>query len=173
MFTMLAPVAENRTVGGPARARRRGELGNRRPLYGGQLSSPPYSGRRFANFQRQRCPAGPREKRVLCADTGHTPRIRPRPRLAPPRLEAELTFANRPRLLVGQALFISNVRISHWLLPLNPNPPTSLTSLHPDSTQPVLRLARARRVPRRARHTVARRSRRTIGPSGARQTACT
>jgi hypothetical protein len=66
MLTMLAPVVENRTVGGPARARRRSELGNRRPLYGGQLSLPPYSGRRFANFQRQRCPAGPRES-VFCA----------------------------------------------------------------------------------------------------------
>jgi len=59
LLTMLAPVVENRTVEGPARARRRRELGNRRPLYGGQLSSPPYSGRRFANFQRQRGPAGP------------------------------------------------------------------------------------------------------------------
>ena len=59
LLTMLAPVVENRTVEGPARARRRRELGNRRPLYGGQLSSPPYCGRRFANFQRQRGPAGP------------------------------------------------------------------------------------------------------------------
>ena len=59
LLTMLAPVVENRTVEGPARARRRRELGNRRPLYGGQLSSPPYSGRRFANFRRQRGPAGP------------------------------------------------------------------------------------------------------------------
>ena len=61
LLTMLAPVVENRTVEGPARARRRRELGNRRPLYGGQLSSPPYCGRRFANFQRQRGPAGPSE----------------------------------------------------------------------------------------------------------------
>jgi len=74
LLTMLAPVVENRTVGGPATARRRSELGNRRPLYGGQLSSPPYSGRRFANFQRQRCPAGPRNY-VFCADTPRTPRV--------------------------------------------------------------------------------------------------
>ena len=48
-------------------ARRRSELENRRPLYGGQLSSPPYSGRRFSNVQRQRAAAGPRtpNKRVL------------------------------------------------------------------------------------------------------------
>jgi hypothetical protein len=45
-------------------------------------------------------------KRVLCADTGHRTYVPASPRLAPPRLEAELTFANRPRLLVGQALFI-------------------------------------------------------------------
>ena len=60
-------VSENRTVGGPARARRRSELANRRSLYGGQLSSPPYSGRRFANFQRQRGPASPPIS-VFCAD---------------------------------------------------------------------------------------------------------
>eukprot|EP00964_Phaeocystis_antarctica_P066894 scaffold40480_cov67-Phaeocystis_antarctica.AAC.1 len=49
-----------RTVGGPATARRRSELENRRPLLHGQLSSPCCSsGRRFANFQRQRAPAGP------------------------------------------------------------------------------------------------------------------
>ena len=59
LLTMLAPVVENRTVGGSARARRRRELGNRRPLRHGQLSSPWRSGRRFANFQRQRGPAGP------------------------------------------------------------------------------------------------------------------
>jgi len=173
MLTMLAPVAENRTVGGPARARRRGELGNRPTAirWAAELATVQRSA--ICQLPASALSSWSPRKRVLCADTGHTPRIRPRPRLAPPRLEAELTFANRPRLLVGQALFISNVRISHWLLPLNPNPPTSLTSLHPDSTQPVLRLARARRVPRRARHTVARRSRRTIGPSGARQTACT
>ena len=67
LVTMLAPVVENRTVEGPARARRRRELGNRRPLYGGQLSSPPYSGRRFANLQRQRGPAGP-SNYVFCAN---------------------------------------------------------------------------------------------------------
>ena len=67
LLTMLAPVVENRTVEGPATARRRSELGNRRPLYGGQLSSPPYSGRRFANIQRQRGPAGPSIS-VFCAD---------------------------------------------------------------------------------------------------------
>ena len=49
---------ENRPVEGPARARRRSELGNRRSLRHGQLSSPWRSGRRFANFQRQRGPAG-------------------------------------------------------------------------------------------------------------------
>ena len=59
LVTMLAPVVENRTVGGPARARRRSELGNRGRLRHGQLSSPWRSGRRFANFQRQRGPAGP------------------------------------------------------------------------------------------------------------------
>jgi len=72
LLTMLAPVVENRTVEGPARARRRRELGNRRPLYGGQLSSPPYSGRRFANFQRQRGPAGPSIS-VFGANTPRTP----------------------------------------------------------------------------------------------------
>jgi hypothetical protein len=64
---MLAPVVENRTVRGSTRARRRSELGNRRPLRHGQLSSPWRSGRRFANFQRQRGPADPRES-VFCAD---------------------------------------------------------------------------------------------------------
>ena len=44
-----------------ARARRRSELGNRGRLRHGQLSSPWRSGRRFANFQRQRGPAGPPE----------------------------------------------------------------------------------------------------------------
>jgi hypothetical protein len=71
LLTMLAPVIENRTVGGPARARRRSELGNRGRLRHGQLSSPWRSGRRFANFQRQRGPAGP-PNYVFCADT---PRI--------------------------------------------------------------------------------------------------
>ena len=65
LHTMLAPVIENRTVGGPARARRRGELGNRGRLRHGQLSSPWRSGRRFAYFQRQPGPADPPEKRVL------------------------------------------------------------------------------------------------------------
>ena len=57
---MLAPVVENRTVRGSARARRRSELANRR---------------RFANFQRQRGPADPRESGfcLLCADTPFTP----------------------------------------------------------------------------------------------------
>ena len=63
----VGALVENRTVQGPATARRRSELGNRRPLYGGQLSSPPYSGRRFANIQRQRGPAGPSIS-VFCAD---------------------------------------------------------------------------------------------------------
>ena len=40
---------------------------SRRSLCGGQLSSPPYSGRRFANFQRQRGPASPPIS-VFCAD---------------------------------------------------------------------------------------------------------
>lgn len=68
LVTMLAPVVENRTVGGPARARRRSELGNRGRLRHGQLSSPWRSGRRFANFQRQRGPAGPWNSRFW-ADT--------------------------------------------------------------------------------------------------------
>ena len=50
---------EKRIVQGPATARRRSVLGNRRPLRHGQLSSPWRSGRRFASFQRQRAPAGP------------------------------------------------------------------------------------------------------------------
>ena len=71
LLTMLAPVVENRTVQGSARARRRSELGNRRretaKVRLGQLSSPWRSGRRFANFQRQRGPADPRES-VFRAD---------------------------------------------------------------------------------------------------------
>ena len=50
---------EKRKVGGPATARRRSVLGNRRWLNNGQLNSPSCSGRRFASFQRQRAPAGP------------------------------------------------------------------------------------------------------------------
>eukprot|EP00964_Phaeocystis_antarctica_P011316 scaffold6243_cov70-Phaeocystis_antarctica.AAC.1 len=38
-----------------------------RPLHNGQLSSPSCSGRRFANFQRQRATAGPRIG-VFCAN---------------------------------------------------------------------------------------------------------
>ena len=77
LLTMLAPVVENRTVRGSARARRRSELANRRHtkrvverrrLRHGQLSSPWRSGRRFANFQRQRGPAVPRES-MFCTDT--------------------------------------------------------------------------------------------------------
>ena len=63
---------EMRTVGGPATARRRSELGNRRPLHNGQLSSPSCSGRRFANFQRQRAPAGPPIS-VFCANAPRKP----------------------------------------------------------------------------------------------------
>ena len=39
LLTMLAPVVENRTVGGSARARRRSELANRRRRCHGQLST--------------------------------------------------------------------------------------------------------------------------------------
>ena len=65
LHTMLSPVVENRSVEGPARARRRSELTNRRrrchglPLW--------HLRRRFANFQRQRGPADPRES-VFRAD---------------------------------------------------------------------------------------------------------
>jgi len=62
LLTMLAPVVENRTVRGPARARRRSELGNRRRKCHGQPPSGWHFRRRFANFQRQRGPAGPRER---------------------------------------------------------------------------------------------------------------
>ena len=71
LLTMLAPVVKNRPVEGPATARRRSELDNRRPLRHGQLSSPWRSGRRFASFQRQRCPAGPRNY-VFCANAPRT-----------------------------------------------------------------------------------------------------
>jgi hypothetical protein len=71
LLTMLAPVVENRTVRGPATARRRSELANRGRLRHGQLSSPWRSGRRFASFQRQRGPAGPRES-VFCAGSAPT-----------------------------------------------------------------------------------------------------
>ena len=57
---LVGACLEKRKVGGPATARRRSELGNRGRLHDGQLSSPSCSGRRFANFQRQRGPAGPR-----------------------------------------------------------------------------------------------------------------
>ena len=62
---------DNRKVGGPATARRRSKRGNRRSLLHGQLSSPCSSGRRFANFQRRRAPAGPPIS-VFCANA---PRI--------------------------------------------------------------------------------------------------
>ena len=52
---------EKRIVGGSARARRRGELGNRRRLRHGQLSLPWRSGRRFSSFHRQRAPADTRK----------------------------------------------------------------------------------------------------------------
>jgi len=66
LLTMLAPVVENRTVSF-TRERDQLQLGDeansirRSPtaLRHGQLSSPWRSGRRFANFQRQRGPAGP------------------------------------------------------------------------------------------------------------------
>ena len=61
-----------RTVGGPATARRRIERENRGRLHDGQLSSPSCSGRRFANFQRQRAPAGPPIS-VFCANAPRKP----------------------------------------------------------------------------------------------------
>jgi len=64
---MLAPVVENRTVRGSARARRRSELANRRRRCHGQPPSGWHLRRRFANFQRQRRPADPRDC-VFCAD---------------------------------------------------------------------------------------------------------
>jgi hypothetical protein len=67
LLTMLAPVVENRTVRGPARARRRSEL----------ASCPCHLRRRFANFRSvsgQRGPAGPREsdKRLWKACSART-----------------------------------------------------------------------------------------------------
>jgi hypothetical protein len=68
-----APVVENRTVGRISyiglddEGKRSSELGNRGRLRHGQLSSPWRSGRRFANFQRQRGPADPPVS-VFCAD---------------------------------------------------------------------------------------------------------
>ena len=59
LLTMLAPVVENRTVEGPARARTRPELENRRPLYGGEDDSPPCNGRRFSVTATVRALAGP------------------------------------------------------------------------------------------------------------------
>ena len=50
---------EKRTVGGSARARRRSELANRRRRCHRQPPSRWHLRRRFANFQRQRGPAGP------------------------------------------------------------------------------------------------------------------
>eukprot|EP00964_Phaeocystis_antarctica_P016158 scaffold8935_cov69-Phaeocystis_antarctica.AAC.7 len=73
-----------RTVGGPATARRRSELGNRGRLRHGQLSSPWRSGRRFANFQRQRGPAGPPIS-VFCAKGTPYPAVRRGPSSAAPR----------------------------------------------------------------------------------------
>ena len=51
LLTMLAPVVENRTVRGSARARRRSELANRRRRCHGQPPSGWHLRRRFANFQ--------------------------------------------------------------------------------------------------------------------------
>eukprot|EP00964_Phaeocystis_antarctica_P097529 scaffold63641_cov33-Phaeocystis_antarctica.AAC.1 len=48
-----------RTVGGPATARRRNELANCRRRCHRQSPSGWHLRRRFANFQRQRAPAGP------------------------------------------------------------------------------------------------------------------
>jgi len=59
LHTMLAPVVENCTVEGPARARRRSELTNRRRRCHGQPPSGWHLRRRFASFQGQRGPAGP------------------------------------------------------------------------------------------------------------------
>ena len=76
LLTMLAPVVENRTVGGSAskRARRRSELANRRlrcHRQGRQPAAAPVAPQSagFANFQRQRGPADPPENWVLCADS--------------------------------------------------------------------------------------------------------
>jgi hypothetical protein len=71
---MLAPVVENRTVRGSARARRRSERNSRKsPTATPRAAQLAMwrSGRRFANFQRQRGPADPR-KSVFYADTPFT-----------------------------------------------------------------------------------------------------
>jgi len=68
LLTMLAPVVENRTVEGSARARRRCELANRRRRCHRQPPSGWHLRRRFASFQRQRGPADP-SNYVFCANT--------------------------------------------------------------------------------------------------------
>eukprot|EP00964_Phaeocystis_antarctica_P013316 scaffold7289_cov24-Phaeocystis_antarctica.AAC.1 len=74
MLASVSTTLENRTVDveRPATARRRSELENRGRLRHGQLSSPWRSGRRFANFQRQRAPAGPSVS-VFRANAPRTP----------------------------------------------------------------------------------------------------
>ena len=86
-MTIKGVSARNTEFEGPARARRRVERENRRPLHDGQLSSPSCSGRRFASFQRQRAPAGPPNS-LFRADTPliwSEPCPRGRLRSRPPR----------------------------------------------------------------------------------------
>ena len=51
--------AQNTPIGGPAGARRRWKLANRRPLLHGELSCPCSSDRRFPRLLRRRAVAGP------------------------------------------------------------------------------------------------------------------
>ena len=85
LLTMLAPVVENRTVEGPARDRRRRELGNRRRRCHRQPPSGWHLRRRFSNFQRQRGPAGP-SNYVFCANAPRTPPWTPGAWLSPSSL---------------------------------------------------------------------------------------
>eukprot|EP00964_Phaeocystis_antarctica_P068807 scaffold41714_cov51-Phaeocystis_antarctica.AAC.1 len=58
-FSLRGAFARNTPIGGPAGARRRWKLANRRPLHDGELSCPLCSGRRFPRSLRRRAVAGP------------------------------------------------------------------------------------------------------------------
>ena len=71
--SLIGARLEMRTVGGPATQlddEANSEIADGRKC-GGQLPSPPYFRRRFANFQRQRAPAGPPIS-VFCANAPRT-----------------------------------------------------------------------------------------------------
>eukprot|EP00964_Phaeocystis_antarctica_P093585 scaffold60421_cov75-Phaeocystis_antarctica.AAC.1 len=100
-----------RTVGGPAITRRRSELANLRRRCHRQSPSGWHLRRRFANFQRQRAPAGPpigvfRANAPLSVNTnGHFPRSKAGRGTLPVAPEAEdITSSRRAAHIILQVI---------------------------------------------------------------------